>query len=401
MSSVSDPLLPVQTSAMHDANIDDSDPAQSERARERRFRWVRLGVLATAAAMGPILLILLHMAAKDHARNESCCSWTGSSTCPFPAMPPVLVTGGRQPVNISSGAYTASMHATPGQSTSTALLLDLGHELPWLQDRAAKLTHAWGFGSGLQFVQIAEQGDSLQSVIENASAYSKAVVVGVIGGSAPVRRSAEQPYMSIAGEGAGDLAECLPVSAINNAAGVLEVALKRRLVPISIETAVFDKAAGSPPFAVYDVSSGRVTLDSGVVRQMHKLTALPEGLASFADSMFGQMARFAGIGERPGLTTVAEVVMRAAVAAIGIAFAYQVPLWFCVVCPAVLGLLAPLVINGGLGALANAACQHWQLPPDSCNDLWYGAFAAGMVLSLASAVPIVFICRLPQCARRH
>lgn len=31
----------------------------------------------------------------------------------------------------------------------------------------------------------------------------------------------------------------------------------------------------------------------------------------------------------------------------------------------------------------------------------YGAFAAGMVLSLASAVPIVFICRLPECARRH
>ncbi len=31
----------------------------------------------------------------------------------------------------------------------------------------------------------------------------------------------------------------------------------------------------------------------------------------------------------------------------------------------------------------------------------YGAFAAGMVLSLASAVPIVFICRLPECAHRH
>lgn len=48
----------------------------------------------------------------------------------------------------------------------------------------------------------------------------------------------------------------------------------------------------------------------------------------------------------------------------------QVPLWFCVACPAVLGLLAPLVINAGLGALADTACQHWQLPPDSCNDLW-------------------------------
>lgn len=48
----------------------------------------------------------------------------------------------------------------------------------------------------------------------------------------------------------------------------------------------------------------------------------------------------------------------------------QVPLWFCVACPAVLGLLAPLVINAGLGALADAACRHWQLPSDECNDLW-------------------------------
>jgi hypothetical protein len=29
----------------------------------------------------------------------------------------------------------------------------------------------------------------------------------------------------------------------------------------------------------------------------------------------------------------------------------------------------------------------------------YGAFALAMVLSLASAIPIVFVCRLPECAR--
>jgi hypothetical protein len=48
----------------------------------------------------------------------------------------------------------------------------------------------------------------------------------------------------------------------------------------------------------------------------------------------------------------------------------QVPIWFCVACPAVLGLLAPLVINAGLGALADTACRHWQLPAEECNDLW-------------------------------
>ena len=30
---------------------------------------------------------------------------------------------------------------------------------------------------------------------------------------------------------------------------------------------------------------------------------------------------------------------------------------------------------------------------------WYGAFAAAMVLSLASAIPIVYICQIPKCGR--
>jgi len=37
-----------------------------------------------------------------------------------------------------------------------------------------------------------------------------------------------------------------------------------------------------------------------------------------------------------------------------------------------------------------------------CSDLmqWYGAFALAMVLSLASAIPIVYICQLPKCGKR-
>ena len=30
----------------------------------------------------------------------------------------------------------------------------------------------------------------------------------------------------------------------------------------------------------------------------------------------------------------------------------------------------------------------------------YGAFALAMILSLAAAVPIVFVCQLPDCARK-
>ena len=50
--------------------------------------------------------------------------------------------------------------------------------------------------------------------------------------------------------------------------------------------------------------------------------------------------------------------------------AAQVPVWFCIACPIILGLLAPFVFNLGLGAVAEAVCEHYQLPQEDCNDLW-------------------------------
>ena len=48
----------------------------------------------------------------------------------------------------------------------------------------------------------------------------------------------------------------------------------------------------------------------------------------------------------------------------------QVPVWFCIACPIILGLLAPFVFNLGFGAVAEAVCEHYQLPQEECNDLW-------------------------------
>lgn len=76
------------------------------------------------------------------------------------------------------------------------------------------------------------------------------------------------------------------------------------------------------------------------------------------------------------------------------------PLWWCLTCPIVLGLLAPFVINFGLAAAAEQLCAALQLPAEECSDLWWGAFALAMVLSLGSAVPIVYVCRLPDCVKR-
>lgn len=47
------------------------------------------------------------------------------------------------------------------------------------------------------------------------------------------------------------------------------------------------------------MSAGQILLDRAIVRQMHSLAAMPEGLAVFADSMFTQIARFVGIRVNP------------------------------------------------------------------------------------------------------
>ncbi len=47
--------------------------------------------------------------------------------------------------------------------------------------------------------------------------------------------------------------------------------------------------------------------------------------------------------------------------------------------------------------MVQTACNSRQ--PSCALVRRYGAFAVAMVLSLASAIPIVFVCRLPECSR--
>ena len=48
----------------------------------------------------------------------------------------------------------------------------------------------------------------------------------------------------------------------------------------------------------------------------------------------------------------------------------QTPLWVCLACPIVLGMLVPFAFNGVLGELAQHLCDLYQLPTDECNELW-------------------------------
>jgi hypothetical protein len=95
-----------------------------------------------------------------------------------------------------------------------------------------------------------------------------------------------------------------------------------------------------------------------------------------------------------GLAAVAAV--RAAGAA---AIVAAVPLWQCIACVAILGLLFPLAINAALGAAVEAACGAMALDPTSCFDLALGALFAGVVLAALSSYPIFKLCRLDRCRR--
>ena len=70
------------------------------------------------------------------------------------------------------------------------------------------------------------------------------------------------------------------------------------------------------------------------------------------------------------LPQLLQLAPKAAVTGVAAAFVSSVPKWFCFVCPIVMGLLAPLVINAGVGEAADLACKALQLSNDECVDLW-------------------------------
>ena len=161
-------------------------------------------------------------------------------------------------------------------------------------------------------------------------------------------------------------------------------------------------ASGSGPCAVWDVGTGRVVLHSGLVSAMAGLDGLHAVVGAFAGRLAEQVAaavRAAAPGGVAGLPALAALFARASAAGAVLVLAGQLPIWFCIACPTILGLVAPFLFNYGLTAAAEQLCRQMQLPGQECEDLWWGAFALAMALSLGSAIPIVYICRLPDCIK--
>lgn len=244
-----------------------------------------------------------------------------------------------------------------------------------------------------------------ETVVAQSYLYDSFVVV-VYGDGIPERRKNEEQFLSVE----PDLP--IPTDVINSAVWQLERVLGRNLFPFKVVSATFARQGALKwrrPVAVYDASSGRVLLDSLVVEMLsypgsqYVLTSIP---GAFCEQLARAMQQFAtsdieGALLAPSLVNLLATLASAAGVAITVVFSAAPPLWFCLTCPVVLGLAAPLLINFGLGALAGELCNVLHLSDDQCFDFWLGALGLGFVLSLASAVPIFMVCRLYECEHRN
>lgn len=252
-----------------------------------------------------------------------------------------------------------------------------------------------------KLLQVTDNKASIQDVLEHPCHYNSLVLV-TAGQGHPKRREEGQPFVSTS-----DARIMLPLNAINAAADVLEAALGRKLFPITI--GVFRREpsvawlSGGSPYALFEASSGTLLLaDSLVLGSSWGSWEVQGVISQLFTSLFGRLQQMLsmvplGIGASP-----VELLGAAAAVAVPAAFAAVAPpLWFCITCPAVLGLLAPLLINVGLNQAAGLLCTQMQLSDDQCFDLLVGSLGLGFVLSLASAIPIFYVCKLAQCAQRN
>ncbi|KAL0028211.1 hypothetical protein WJX79_002023 [Trebouxia sp. C0005] len=231
-----------------------------------------------------------------------------------------------------------------------------------------------------------------------------AVLVVLPGTNSPERPThhTAKPFLTLEeSQYEGQLSNVLPLSSINRAAASASAVLGHPLHPFRLEVLTFNKSSDHGPWVLYDVPTGYVCLDKRVLDHMQELPVnMAIHMADFAKQLFGHLSGINVAGVQ-GASTGSYLggIFSGAAAAASLAVASQIPLWFCITCPIVLGMLFPFAFNFGLGAVADELCTYYNLPADACTQLWYSAFALAMILSFASVLPIVTICRLAQCAK--
>jgi hypothetical protein len=179
-----------------------------------------------------------------------------------------------------------------------------------------------------------------------------------------------------------------------------------------IETRYFPHCHNqSGPCAIWEAGSGRIVLHTGLMLASSNDTdtddsTMPKLLESLVESISRHvstpnMSRWNDLNSNWDRQQQAAYLEDATRFALRDVFKKNVgmPLWWCLACPTALGTLVPLILNYGLTEIADEVCVSLDLSDGECADLWWGAFSLALALSLGSAIPIVYACRLPECGR--
>jgi hypothetical protein len=293
------------------------------------------------------------------------------------------------------------LHAWRAHAPAPAL--DAGLPLPagppaaaGLADVAGAAARLVGWPVGMRFARF-EANTTLEAALAAPALQRGALVLVVAGppGRTPRRRAAGEPVFAAAG---AEAAAALPLAALK----ALGAAIER--VRGGAQMHAFEIGAAPLPLcssargacAVWEGGTGRVVLDAALLARVAAAPSAPARLDAFARRLAELLPLSAAGGA--SAAGVAAALVGAAAAALA---APAPPLWFCLLCPAVLGLLAPFVLNWGLTSAAEELCAALALPAGDCADLWWAAFALALVLSLGAALPIVYACHLPECAHRR
>jgi len=162
--------------------------------------------------------------------------------------------------------------------------------------------------------------------------------------------------------------------------------------------------------AIWDVSSLEIVLHTSIVQRSAftgvRFTADSFSL-HFTERLKQNIARELGrngteystYGKDSGSkkSDILEIVVQSAFAALQALL--SLPMWYCISCPIILGMLLPFAFNFGLTDAADEACSALNLTDEQCQSLWLSSFALATMLSFASVFPILAVCKVKQCFR--
>ena len=207
-----------------------------------------------------------------------------------------------------------------------------------------------------------------------------------------------------------DTEECpLPLKTMNAVLGILSAVQPRfsdYRFKINIQHLPWcDVGLGA--CAIWDVSTLEIVLHTSII-QRSAFTGVEDAIDNFSfHFMEGLNKNVVGALRANGTeylyrnkkSDILEMILQSGLVALQASM--SLPLWYCISCPIILGMLLPFAFNFGLTDAADEACSALNLTDEQCQSLWLSSFALATMLSFVSVFPILTVCKVKQCFKQR